>query len=136
MNGMSGQQVFALAFGAVYLTVGVAGFVLTGFADFATNSSEALLIFEVNPFHNLIHVGVGAMALMAARAVPPSGTTGILLGIGLVYLLSAALGFAGYLEALSIDGFYAADNFLHLVTAVVLLAFARVDLLLRDEAVA
>lgn len=136
MNGMSAQQVFALAFGAVYLTVGVAGFVLTGFTDFTVNSSEALLIFEVNPFHNFIHVGIGAMALVAARAVPPSGTTGILLGIGIVYLLSAALGFAGYLEALSIDGFYAPDNFLHLVTAVVLLAFARVDLLLRDEAVA
>lgn len=133
MNGMSTQQVFALAFGAVYLAVGVAGFVVTGFDNFTINSNQALLIFEVNPFHNFIHVGVGLMALIGARLVPPAGTAGILLGIGLVYLLATVLGFAGFLQPLSINGFWAPDNFLHLATATVILAFARLDLLIRGK---
>lgn len=136
MKDMTIERGFALLFGVTYLAVGVAGFVVTGFDDFAVNTDEALLIFEVNPFHNIVHLGVGALWIAASRAVPRVATLGITVGIGLVYLLATVLGFAGELGALSIDGFWAPDNFLHLGTAVLALVFGRAhDVLLREQAV-
>ncbi|MBW3579207.1 MAG: DUF4383 domain-containing protein [Actinobacteria bacterium] len=116
---------FAFALGAVYLVVGIAGFFVTGFDNFLANGDEALLIFEVNPFHNVVHLGVGALALSAGLALRDrAAVQGTNLGIAAVYLLAAALGFAGYLQILSIDGTWAADNFLHLGTGLVALAFS------------
>src|SRR3954451_9933875 len=58
-------QRFAAAFGAVYLLVGIAGFALTGVSDFAGHDHHTLLIFAVNPLHNVVHV-VLAVAWLAA----------------------------------------------------------------------
>ncbi|HEX2026508.1 MAG TPA: DUF4383 domain-containing protein, partial [Nitriliruptorales bacterium] len=112
---------FAFALGAVYLAIGVAGFFVTGFDNFVANGDEALLIFEVNPFHNVVHISVGAIALGAALLLRDrAAVEGTNLGIGAVYLLAAALGVAGALQdLLSIDGPWVADNFLHLGTGLV-----------------
>jgi hypothetical protein len=50
---------FAQVFGAVYVLVGVLGFAFTGLSDFAAPSSDRLILFGVNPLHNLVHLAVG-----------------------------------------------------------------------------
>ena len=56
-------QRFAQVFGAVYVLVGLLGFAFTGFANFAATSDDKLLLFGVNPLHNIVHLVVGALGL-------------------------------------------------------------------------
>ena len=60
-------QRFAQVFGAVYVLVGLLGFAFTGFANFAAASDDKLLLFGVNPLHNLVHLAVGALWLASSR---------------------------------------------------------------------
>src|SRR4051794_21953306 len=84
-------QRFAAVFGVIYLAVGLAGFAVTGTASFTGHTHDTLLIFAVNPLHNVVHV---AMALVwlgccawhrAARVAN--------LGLGVVLGLVTVLGF-------------------------------------------
>lgn len=124
-------RAFALTFGAVYVLVGAVGFAVTGFdglSSFAANGDQQLLIFDINPFHNVVHLGVGAiwMAAAAVSAHRPNLIYGVNFGIAGVYALATVLGFAGGLTALSIDAGLAPDNFLHLATAAVALYFTNI----------
>lgn len=112
-TGKTRAQQLALVLGVGYVLGGIAGFFVTGFDDFAVNTDEALLFFEVNPFHNIAHIGIGALWLAAALLFDHTVSEGTHIAIGTAYLLVTAVGFAGYLEPLSIDGPLAADNFLH-----------------------
>lgn len=115
-------QIFALAFGVVYLFIGLVGFAVTGFDDFAGSVyGEKLLIFPVNPLHNLVHLAIGVFWLVASARHASARSANV--GIGIAYALVAALGFAGVLKFLAIAGAGSADNWLHLVTAVLSLYF-------------
>ena len=60
-------QILALVFGAVYLLVGIVGFFVTGFDNFAGNSQhEMLLFFMINPLHNIVHIVIGIAGLVLA----------------------------------------------------------------------
>ena len=111
-------QTFALVFGAVYLLIGLVGFAATGFDNFATFSPDVLLIFSVNPLHNLVHLAIGAVWVGAASNHATAKTAN--LGIGVVYLLVALLGFLEVefvAELINIkEGAGDPDNFLHLVS--------------------
>jgi hypothetical protein len=85
---------------------------------------ELFGIFMLNPFHNIVHLGLGAFWLLAAFALTPSGTQGVNIAIGGIYALATVLGILGYFSLLSIPGGVAVgDNWLHLVTAVVTFIF-------------
>lgn len=115
-------QTFALVFGVVYLLIGVAGFFVTGFDDFAAKSyGEKLLLFPVNPLHNIVHIVVGAMWIGGSRT--PAGAKSVNLLIGVVYTLVAILGFAGVLNFLAIKDAGSTDNWLHLVSGLLSLGF-------------
>ena len=115
-------QTFALVFGAVYLLIGVAGFVVTGFDNFAGETyGEKLILFPVNPLHNIVHIGVGALWLGAAGKHASAKNVNVLIGV--VYGLVAILGFAGLLKFLAIENAASADNFLHLVSSALALYF-------------
>jgi hypothetical protein len=73
-------QRFAQVFGAVYLLVGLLGFAFTGFADFAGPSDGKLLLFGVNPLHNIVHLAVGALWLASSRT-EASATLGLYFGL-------------------------------------------------------
>jgi hypothetical protein len=108
---MSMARLLATALGVVYLIVGVVGFAITGFSGEGT-----IIVFAVNPVHNVIHLVIGVAALACCRSERASATVLIVLGgvLGLV----TVLGFLGLLPALGMHhGIAEPDNFLHLVSA-------------------
>ncbi|HKR48502.1 MAG TPA: DUF4383 domain-containing protein [Pseudonocardiaceae bacterium] len=119
------EQNYALFAGAVYVAIGVIGFFWTGlFTNFTERTNEALFgIFYINPFHNLVHITLGAIWITAALVLTPVGTEGVNLAIGGFYLLAAILGFLGYLSLASIPAGNDADNYLHLISALVTVVF-------------
>lgn len=108
---------FAQVFGAIYVLVGIAGFAATGLSNFATTSSDKLLLFGVNPLHNLVHVAVGALWLASSRSEPAARAVSAL--IGSVYLLVGVLGLflAGNSE-LNVLNLNQPDNVLHFASAL------------------
>ncbi len=119
-------QKFALVAGLVYVSIGVLGFFATGFDNFVGNSDETLILFEVNPFHNVVHLTIGGLWLGAAFVLAPMATQGVNFAIAGFYLLAAIGGFLGlgiFEDLLSIDGPLVPDNFLHLVTGLAALPF-------------
>jgi uncharacterized protein DUF4383 len=113
---------FALVFGAVYLLIGILGFVVTGFDGFAAESyNEKLIVFPVNPLHNIVHLAIGAVWLGASSRHATAKSAN--LGIGVAYALVAVLGFAGVLNFLAIRNAASADNWLHVATAVLAIYF-------------
>lgn len=124
-------QRFALAFGAVYLAVGVLGFAVTGFAGFVENGDKAVLGFDLNPYHNIVHLVIGGMFFAAGRSPDVRVAAGVSLGTGAVFLIAAFGGFTNSMQLLSIDSATAPMNFLHLGTGVVAAGFGLLGLSAR-----
>jgi hypothetical protein len=115
-------QMFALVFGVVYLVVGIIGFAVTGFDSFAGKTYEdQLIIFAVNPLHNVVHILLGAVWIGAAGQ--RSTAKSVNLVFGAVLLLVAILGLAGVLKFLAIENAGSADNYLHLATGALAVYF-------------
>lgn len=118
------EQNFSMIAGVVYIVGGIIGFFITGFGSITEMTNHSLFgIFMLNPFHNIVHIGIGAFWLLGAFALTAAGNEGLNIAIGGVYLLATVIGFLGYLSLLSIPGGLAGDNFLHLVTALAALIF-------------
>lgn len=122
---------FALAFGVVYLAVGLIGFAVTGFDNFAADTNEKLIIFQINPLHNIAHLGVGALLLAGSRTHEAAKSTNMIVGV--VYLLLGILG----LPNVVVDDLLnnnSADTFLHLATAALALYFGTAGATMRTGA--
>ena len=121
-------RVAALAVAAVFLLVGVLGFVpgiVTDHDDlrFAGHESGAQLlgIFQVSVLHNIVHLLFGVAGLALARSIP--GGRAFLLGGGAVYAVLWVYGLV--IEHDSAANFVPlddADNWLHLGLAVGMVA--------------
>ena len=121
------NKIVAFGFGAMYVFVGLVGFVVTGFEGFADpGGAEYLAGFAVNPLHNLVHLVIGLALMVASRR---TGSARAVNGaVGLVYLLVGLLGLFiarpdNPINILAINGF---DNVLHLGSAMTLLGVAAV----------
>ena len=116
-------QILALVFGAVYLLVGIVGFFVTGFDNFADNSQhEMLLFFMINPLHNVVHIVIGLAGLLLARTLAGARTYGWLLAVG--YAAAFVYGLIAVGESWDVLNINPADNVLHIITAVVGLVIA------------
>jgi hypothetical protein len=115
----SPNRLLAIVLGAVYLLVGLAGFVVTSGVGFAATEGENLLLFEVNPLHNVVHLGIGAALLLASRSV--SAAKAVNVTVGAVYLLVGVVGLFLVGTAANIIALNGADNVLHLGSAILLL---------------
>jgi hypothetical protein len=117
------SQLLALAIGAVYTLVGILGFLVTGFEDFAAETDKTLLGFELNPLHNIVHLAIGLAGLALWRRLDSARLYGWLLAAGYGAAFVYGLLAAGNrdINFLSING---ADNGLHLVSALAGLAVA------------
>lgn len=111
------NQWFGYVFGAVYVLVGLVGFAVTPGVGFAATHGKDLIIFGVNPLHNLIHVAVGIL-LLGGAASGTMASRGVNLTVGTVYLLLGIAGFFLINNSANILALNEPDNFLHLVTAV------------------
>ncbi|HZH19114.1 MAG TPA: DUF4383 domain-containing protein [Geodermatophilus sp.] len=116
-------QLLALIIGAVYLLVGIVGFFVTGFDDFfGHDTNETILGFEVNPFHNVVHILIGAAGLALARTLAGARTYGWLLAVG--YGATFVYGLFAVGQTWDFLSLNWADNWLHLVSALAGLAIA------------
>jgi ABC-type transport system involved in multi-copper enzyme maturation permease subunit len=117
------SQLLALAIGAVYTLVGLLGFLVTGFDNFAAETNKTLLGFEINPLHNIVHLAIGLAGLALWRRLDTARTYGWLLaaGYGLAFLYGLFAAGNSDINFLSLNG---ADNGLHLVSALAGVAIA------------
>ena len=122
-GAMTWPQLLGLAFGAIYLLVGIVGFFVTGFGDFfAHDTNQTLLGFEINGMHNVVHIVVGVAGLLLGRTLAGARTYGWLLAIG--YGAAFVYGLIAINKPWDFLSINAADNVLHLLTAIVGLAIA------------
>ena len=122
-GAMTWPQMLALAFGAIYLLVGVVGFFITGFGNFfAHDTNQTLVGFEINGMHNVVHIVIGVAGLLLARTLAGARTYGWLLAIG--YGAAFVYGLIAIGKTWDFLSINAADNVLHLLTAIVGLAIA------------
>ncbi|WGW10867.1 DUF4383 domain-containing protein [Saxibacter everestensis] len=116
----SPNRLLATVFGVVYLLVGILGFFVTSGVSFFGTEGSTLIVFEVNPLHNIIHLAIGAALLLAGlRSVKSSRSVNTL--VGAVYLLVGVLGLFLLNSGANILALNGADNVLHLASAVLLL---------------
>ena len=100
--------------GVVFVLIGVLGFV----------NNPVIGLFAVDAVHNLVHIILGIILIMGSKCANPAKSLKI---VGVIYAVVAILGFlmmggeetTKLLGLVTVNG---ADNWLHLVLAIVLLA--------------
>lgn len=110
-------QVFCLVTGIVLIVVGVLGFFVN--SDFSAGpgvSGDELIVFEVNGWHNIVHIVTGAFLLFMAAAA----RTAVIgaLAFGVLYVVVTVYGFIDGNDFLTLVPINTPDNFLHLALAL------------------
>ena len=110
----------ALTFAAVFLLIGILGFVPA-----FTPDNNLLGIFKVDAIHNIIHLLSGAVALYVGLTSEAHSKLYFQV-FGVVYALVTIIGFAqfGSDKLLGIFAINPADDFLHIVIAAAALGLA------------
>jgi hypothetical protein len=121
------NQVVALSAGAVFLGVSILGFAVTAGLTFAAPDGNLLFgLFEVNPLHNMVH-GVIGITLLGAGLVGRMAARRANLVIGTAYLALGVVGFFIQDTGADVLALNAADHFLHLVSALVLIGVGLIS---------
>jgi len=106
-----------MVFGIVLVATGVLGF----FADSSFGNlggdveGDELIVFEVNGWHNLVHIASGLLGL--ALMGTASGARAYALGFGAVYLLVTIWGIVDGNDVVGLLPVNTADNILHIAIA-------------------
>ena len=119
MAERSPAQLYALVIGAVLVTAGIVGFFVN--ADFDTGSNvprDTLVLFDINAWHNIVHLATGAIGLALAGSY--AGARAYAIGLGAVYVVVTILGFivgdgGTLLKLIPIN---TEDNILHILIAI------------------
>ena len=129
MEGSSPARLYSLLIGGSLVLVGVVGFFYA--AGFEAGDSvcsndgcdKVLGLLQVNGWHNLVHIGTGALGLLAV-SYGAAAQRAYALYLGIVYVLVAFLGFIDFGSGdfddtiLKIIPVNAEDNLLHLILGV------------------
>ncbi len=112
-------QLYALIFGAVLLLAGILGFIAdSSFGNLGSDvNGDKLVLFEVNGWHNIVHIASGLVGL--AMAGKPASARLFALGFGAVYLLVTIIGLIDGDSIFGLLAINAADNALHIVISLV-----------------
>jgi multisubunit Na+/H+ antiporter MnhG subunit len=125
-NKLTPAQMYCLAIGATLLLVGLLGFIADATFDTAASGvdseggnangnlqGDSFLGFEVNGWHNIVHIlsGVFLLASFRKRAAAKGAAT----AFGVVYLIVAIIGLIDGNDVLGFIPVNGADNVLHLV---------------------
>jgi hypothetical protein len=109
-------QLYALLFGITLLAVGILGFIADSSFDTGSDvQGSDFIIFEVNGWHNLVHIASGLAGIALSRRADSARL--FALAFGAVYLLVTILGFIDGNDVLGLIPVDAADNVLHLAIA-------------------
>jgi Domain of unknown function (DUF4383) len=109
-------QIYSLVFGATLLLVGIVGFIAnSSFGSGSNVNGSDLIIFEVNGWHNLVHIASGLVGLALWRN--PATARLFALGFGAVYGLVTLYGFIDGNDVIGLIPVDTADNLLHLAIA-------------------
>jgi Domain of unknown function (DUF4383) len=117
-------QRFAQVFGAIYLLVGILGFIpplLSPAPGWGPFGGFLLALFAVNWLHSLAHIAIGAAGLATFRNPVAASSYALVIGVAyaLLFILGLFGGPVGPLDGLlPLNGL---DNILHLLTAVIAL---------------
>ncbi|MEV6961677.1 DUF4383 domain-containing protein [Streptomyces sp. NPDC051207] len=127
-TGRTRVQQAALAVGAVFLLVGILGFIPGVTTDydtmkFAEHHSEAKLLglFQVSILHNIVHLLFGIAGIAMARTASTART--FLIGGGAIYLVLWIYGLIiDHDSAANFIPVNTADNWLHFVLGIGMIA--------------
>jgi Domain of unknown function (DUF4383) len=110
-------KTLATVFGAVYLIVGIAGFIPQFGGSMNMSSSALFGIANVNVLHNVVHLVIGLAGLSGGRT--DAGAIAFAKTFGVVLLVVGLLGFVtpNVLGVLPIGGY---DVWIHLITGAIL----------------
>ncbi|MDQ0701114.1 DUF4383 domain-containing protein [Streptomyces sp. W4I9-2] len=123
-NPRTPVQQAAMIVGAVFLLVGILGFIpgiTTDYdtMEFVSHHSEAKLlgVFQISILHNLVHLAFGVAGVAMARTASAART--FLLAGGAVYLVLWLYGlFVGHHSSANFVPLNTADNWLHFVLGI------------------
>ena len=104
-------------FGLTLIAVGVLGFIFGG-TNFNTGTAvqgEEFIVFEVNGWHNIVHLASGLLLLMAAPNGPLAAT--VATAFGIVYAVVTVWGFVDGNSVFYLMPVNTADNILHAAIA-------------------
>ena len=130
---------FALAFGIIFLIVGIGGFI-PGLTSGATPDPDLTMthgyghelgMFPVNTIHNIIHLIFGLWGLAASRSL--SGARGYAKAVAIIYAVLTIMGLIDGLDTtFGLVPLYGGDVILHALLAAIAAYFGFVR---RDVAV-
>ena len=132
----SPARMFCLVVGATLLLVGLLGFIAESKFDTSSGGDggaldgEKFIIFEVNGWHNVVHIASGLFLLALMRRHDTARLAA--LSFGAIYGIVTIIGLVDGKDVLGLFPVNAADNVLHIV--LTLAAFAAGLAPLRDPA--
>jgi uncharacterized protein DUF4383 len=107
--------------GPVLLLVGVGGFIASSAFGTGDPDGSDLIIFEVNGWHNLVHIASGLLLLAGVRSYAAART--VTLAFGMTYGLVTIIGWIDGHDVLGLFPVDTADNLLHTFLTLAALAF-------------
>ena len=121
-DGFTPAQLYCLLAGIALLGAGIFGFIADATFDTGRNQAgeldgDSFLGFEVNGWHNLVHLASGIL-LLASFARRAAAKT-VALTFGIVYGAVAVIGLIDGDDVLGLIPVNAADNILHIALAAV-----------------
>lgn len=110
-------QKYCLLAGLALLLAGIFGFIADSTFDTGNNlNGDSFLGFEVNGFHNVVHLLSGVVLLAAANSRPSAKGTAIAFGV--VYGIVTIIGLIDGRDVLGLIPINAQDNVLHIALSL------------------
>jgi hypothetical protein len=115
----SSAQVYALTAGAALTILGIAGFFYnSAFTNDKSVRDAVLGIFDVNGWHNVVHIATGVTGLIAAGSFASGRTYALVFGAIITGLAICGFAVGNGGSILSILPINTADNILHLLIGI------------------
>jgi Domain of unknown function (DUF4383) len=133
----SPAQIFCLVVGATLVLVGLLGFIaeskfdVSGGGDGGALDGENFIIFEVNGWHNVVHILSGVFLLALMRRHESARLAA--LSFGAIYAVVTVIGLIDGKDVLGLFPVNPADNILHIVLTVTAFAAALAPHRDRDQ---
>jgi hypothetical protein len=130
-RGRSAAQWFCLVIGATLVVVGLLGFLAEATFDTAAGSDpgavdgENFILFEVNGWHNVVHILSGAFLLALSGKHRTARTAA--LAFGAIYAVVTVVGLVDGHDVLGLIPVNPADNVLHILLTITALAVGLIS---------